>query len=134
MSFKIPMPTHWPITIPTATATQEGVVKLGGGLNGGLTALTFGPTVNTDASQGPVFTLAATGAFTLANPTNLTPGGTYMWLITNVNGAAALTPDTLFAWPSGAAPTLTAAAGSVDMITSVWDGIKLRSVFTGDVR
>lgn len=100
-------------------------------------ALTDATSIATDASLaiGNVFTVTLGGNRTLANPVNLVAGGTYMWLVTqDGTGSRTLAYGTLFAWPSGTAPTLTTAPGSVDMITSIYDGTKLRSVFTGDVR
>jgi len=105
------------------------------GNGGGTVPLTDAATINTDASLGAVFTVTLAGNRTLANPTNLSPGGTYMWIITqDGTGSRTLTYGTNFKWPSGTAPTLTTAAGSVDMVTAVYDGTKLRAVFNGDFR
>ncbi len=98
-------------------------------------AIADSSTVDTDASLGNVFTVTLAGNRTLANPTNLVAGGTYMWIITQGSGGShTLAYGALFTWPAGLAPVLSTTAAYVDLITAVYDGIKLRAVFTGDVR
>lgn len=98
-------------------------------LNVGTVALTSGATVNTDASLGNVFTLTLGINATLANPTNLVAGATYMWIITqDGTGSRTLAYGTTFSWPGGTAPTLTTTAAGVDTITAIYDGTKLRAI------
>jgi hypothetical protein len=94
-------------------------------------------TISTDASQGNVFTvtIGATGR-TLANPTNLTNGGTYLWIIRQDSGGAKTitTYGNLFKFPGGTAPTLSTGGNAVDMISAVYDGSQLNCVFQADFR
>ncbi len=137
-------------TVPDATDTAVGLATaLGGDLTGtvgaarianpGPIALTDASSIATDASlvqkTGGVFTVTLGGNRTLANPTNLQSGATYIWIVTqDGSGLHTLAYGNLFAWPSATAPTLSTTAAYVDLITCAYDGIKLRCVFTGDVR
>ncbi len=91
-------------------------------------ALVSGASVATNAALGSVFTLALATNATLANPTNLTAGQTVVWIVTQTAGGNTLAYDTLFSWPGGTAPTLSTGAGDVDVITGVYDGVKIRAV------
>ena len=92
-------------------------------------ALTDAATINTDASLCDVFTVTLGGNRTLANPTNLVAGYTYMWVVKqDATGSRTLAYGTTFSWPGGTAPTLTTTANAVDLITAVYDGTKLRAV------
>lgn len=96
-------------------------------------ALTDAATIATNAALGNVFTVTLGGNRTLANPTNLVSGGTYIWIVTQSTGSHTLAFGSAFKWPSGVAPTLSTAAGAVDMISSVYNGSILISVATLDV-
>ena len=88
-------------------------------------------TFNTDCDLGNVFALTAGvgAAWTMANPTNVETGGTYMWVITqNAAGNGVFTFGGNFKWPGGTAPTITASAGAVDVITVVANGTDLLGV------
>lgn len=88
-------------------------------------------TINTDASLSNVFTVTLTtnGPYTLANPTNLVAGGTYLWVIRqDATGSRTLAYGNLFKFPGGTAPTLTTTANAVDMISAVYDGTQLNCV------
>lgn len=98
----------------------------------GVVALTDASTINTDADSRRgngafAVTLGASGR-TLANPTNLAIGKTYIWLITTGSGTIT-TYGSLFAFLPSATPTTSAGAG-VDVLTAVYDGTKLRSVYS----
>jgi hypothetical protein len=101
----------------------------------GRQVLTYGTTVNTDASTGNEFSVTATNgtAFTMANPTNLTTGQVLSYTIRNTSGGAlgTVTWGTTFklaAWTSPA----TANSRSIEF---VYDGTNLveRSRTTADV-
>jgi hypothetical protein len=66
------------VSSAVAAAEAASLPRTGGTVEGELsptvTALTFGSTVAVDASLGNVFSLAMTGACTLANPTGGTDG------------------------------------------------------------
>jgi len=98
-------------------------------------ALTDAATIATNALLANTFTVTLGGSRTLANPTNLVAGGTYIWIVTQGGaGSYTLAFGALFKWPAGVAPTLTTAVGSVDMISAVYDGTALRCVATLDLR
>lgn len=92
-------------------------------------ALSDGANITTDASLGNVFTVTLGGNRTLDNPTNLVSGFTYIWVVTqDATGSRTLAYGNAFKWPGGAAPTLTTAAGSVDVITAIYNGTSLLCV------
>lgn len=93
-------------------------------------ALTDATSVATDASLSNNFTLTLGGNRTLANPTNLVAGHVYNWIITqDATGSRTLAYGTLFKWPGGTAPVLSTAAGSVDLISAIYDGTRLVANF-----
>lgn len=84
--------------------------------------LTYGATVNTDASLSNVFYLAATGNFTLANPTNLGSGGCYIWYIKqDATGSRLITFGAKFKFAGGVAPILSTAANAIDRLVATYD-------------
>ena len=82
-------------------------------------ALTDASNIATNAALGTVFSLTLTGNHTLANPTNLMNGVFYTWIITqDGSGGHTLAYGSMFKWPGGSAPTVTATAGAVSVITA----------------
>lgn len=60
---------------------------------------------------------------TLANPTNMVDGGTYILRITqHASSAKTFAFGSAYRWPGGAAPTITATLNGVDIITFISDG------------
>jgi hypothetical protein len=97
------------------------------------TALTDAASIATDGSSGGVFTVTLGGNRTLANPTNLATGGTYVWVIRqDATGSRTLSYGSLFKFPGGTAPTLTTTASAVDVLSAVYDGTQLNTVFQGN--
>lgn len=87
-----------------------------------MVTLTYGATVNTDASLSNTFYLAATGNFTLANPTNLGSGGCYIWLIKqDATGSRLITFGAKFKFAGGVAPLLSTAANALDRLVATYD-------------
>lgn len=87
-----------------------------------MVTLTYGATVNTDASLSNVFYLAATGNFTLANPTNLGSGGCYVWFIKqDAAGSRLITFGSKFKFAGGVAPTLSTASNALDRLVATYD-------------
>lgn len=81
---------------------------------------------NLDSAQTAVHT--TTENTTLANPTNMVAGGTY--ILRFVQGA---TPRTLafgsaYRWPGGVAPTVSTGSGAVDILTFYSDGTNMMGV------
>lgn len=82
--------------------------------------LTDGASIATDASLSNIFTVTLAGNRTLANPTNLIAGKTYIWIVTqDGTGARTLAYGSYFKFPGGSAPTLTTAADSIDMVVGI---------------
>jgi hypothetical protein len=98
-------------------------------VNATAVALVDGASIATDASTSNLFTVTLAGNRTLANPTNLTTGGTYTWVVSqDIGGSRTLAYGTTFTWPSGVACLLSTAPNAVDVISAVYDGTKLRAV------
>jgi hypothetical protein len=100
-------------------------------------ALTDGATINTDASLSNHFLVTLGGNRTLANPTNLRDGGIYNFYVKqDGTGARTLAYGSLFKWPAGTAPSLTAAANSLDIIIAQYSTTlnTLACSITKDVR
>lgn len=122
---KVGLTTHVSGTLPVANggtnATSANAARVN--INQGTAALTDAATIATDASLGNVFTVTLGGNRTLGAPTNLAAGATYIWIITqDGTGSRTLSYNAVFKWPGGAAPTLSTAAGAVDIICGVSDG------------
>lgn len=88
-------------------------------------------TISTNAANGNVFTatlVSGTGPYTLANPTNLKAGATYLWVITQPASGSTQTMTFGGNWKFGqpysssTPPTLTATLGAVDIISAYSDG------------
>jgi hypothetical protein len=93
---------------------------------GGTFALTSGATVNTDAAQSNSFTLTLGTNITLANPTNLRAGQTYVWkLKQDGTGSRTCAFGTAFLFPGGVDPVLSTAANTEDLLTAWCDGTNL---------
>jgi hypothetical protein len=94
-------------TAQTFTAAQRGVIS----------ALTDGTTITPDFALANYFNLTLGGNRTLANPSNLTAGQGGAIIITqDGTGARTLSFGSYWDFPGGAAPTLSAAAASVDRL------------------
>jgi hypothetical protein len=94
-------------------------------------ALTDGASIATNASLGNVFLVTLGGNRTLANPTNLISGFTYIW---NINqdgtGNRTLAYGSTFKFPGGIAPVLSTGANAKDTLSGVYDGTILRCVIS----
>jgi len=111
------------------TTRLDGVVSFDAAVNTKQVALTDAASITTDASLGNGFTVTLGGNRTLANPTNLVAGSTYLWQITqDGTGTRTLAYGNLFKWPGGTVPVLTTASGGIDVITAYFDGAALRAV------
>lgn len=88
--------------------------------------LTFSATNNViDASTGELFRiiLGAGGTTVIQTPTNLYPGKTWrLAVIQDGTGSRTTAWAAIFHWPAGTAPTLTATANRIDLMTFVCDG------------
>jgi hypothetical protein len=84
------------------------------------TGLSTSGTINTDVSTSNEFPFTLVGNGTLANPTNVVAGHTYLWSPKqDATGSRTLAYGTNFKWQGGTAPTLSTTANAVDWITCV---------------
>lgn len=89
-------------------------------------ALTDGATISWNVASGAFASVTLGGNRTMAAPTNLQAGASYALKITqDGTGSRTLTWNSVFKWPGGVAPTLSTAAGAVDLVTFVCDGTNL---------
>lgn len=96
--------------------------------------LTDAATINTDASLSNTFLVTIAGNRVLANPTNMQDGQILQWHVKqDGTGSRTLTYGSKFKWPNGIAPTLSTAAGSVDILSAQYiaSDDKLRCVKQG---
>ena len=111
-----------------------GVVGLTGAvidyLNPGVGVLADQATINTDASIGlyngtgaTVFSVTLNGNRMLANPTHLTPGMTYSWVITQGSGGNYMLALGSMFKVAGGPMQLSTSPGAVDILSGIFDGI-----------
>ena len=89
----------------------------------GITTLTDAATVSWDAGVGNVFSLILDGNRTIAAPSNVKPGYTYILQLyqDDTTGSRTVTWNAVFKWAGGTAPTLSTATDALDVITFVAD-------------
>jgi hypothetical protein len=77
----------------------------------------------TNCALGNYFRLTATGSHTMAAPTGMTAGHTYMWRFVSSGAGRVITFPGSFNFPNGAGFTTgTGGAGSVDIVTAAYNG------------
>ena len=100
-----------------------------------ITTLTDAATINTNFNNGNVQRVTLAGNRTMAAPTNMKDGATYIFIIKqDATGSRTLTWNSVFKFPGGTAPTLTTTANAVDIISGVSDGTNIYMNFTGDFK
>jgi hypothetical protein len=89
----------------------------------GINALTDAATISWDMGPGNVYSIVLDGNRTMAAPTNVKPGYTYILFVQqdDTTGSRTITWNAVFKWAGGTAPTLSTAVDSVDVITFVAD-------------
>jgi uncharacterized protein (DUF2141 family) len=128
----------------TLTGTDSSSAAFGGGgtvaytnvaqsytaqQNFGTATLTDGATINWNMNTQQVAKVTLGGNRTMAAPSNLVDGGTYILrIIQDGTGSRTLTWNSVFKWPGGTAPTLTTTAAAIDMVTFISDGTNLYGV------
>ena len=132
-----------------ASTTQKGVVELATAteVNTGTDTtravtpatlyttqtLTDGATIDWDLSQGAFAEVTLTDNRTLANPTNLVNGASYILIIKqDGTGNHTLTFGSAYKFADGTDPTLSTAANAVDIIAFLSDGTSLYGSFQGN--
>lgn len=94
----------------TWTAAQRGTIS----------TLTYGATVTPDFSLANLYTIALTGNFTLANPTNLVAGQSGSIFITqDPTGSRLISYGSAFKFSGGVIPALTTTINAVDRLDYV---------------
>jgi hypothetical protein len=95
--------------------------------------LTDGGTINWNASLGAFVQVTLGGNRTLANPTNLVNGASYILIIKQDSvGSRTLSFGSGYKFAGGLDPTLTTAANAVDIIAFLSDGTNLYGSFQGN--
>lgn len=130
------------ITVTAAAGTLTGSSLASGVTSSSLTSFGTGPTLTNASETAQTLTDAATvnwnmnnggygkvtlgGNRTMAAPTNLREGACYILRVAqDGTGSRTITWNAVFKWPGGVAPTLSTAAGAVDIITFISDGTYL---------
>lgn len=96
--------------------------------------LTDGATINWDMDSGPVAHVSLGGNRTLAAPTNLRTGATYILRVTRSGAYTISSWNAIFKWPNGAAPAQTATTSAVDLFSFYYDGTNLLGNMLKDVK
>ena len=104
-------------------------------LNFNETTLSDGANISWDLNANQVAKVTLGGNRTLDNPTNQKAGSTYILrIIQDATGSRTLAFGSAYDFPGGTAPTLTAAANAVDLLTFVSDGTNMLGVAQGDLK
>ena len=113
-------------TSPAEALDISGNVKVGGQAYSATHTLTAAASVAPDFDNSNVQTVTLDQATTLANPTNLKDGATYIVIVKQPAGANhTLAFGTAYKFEGGTDPTITAANGATDVLTFVSDGTNL---------
>lgn len=81
---------------------------------------------NLNSAQAAVHTF--TENTTLANPTNMVNGGTYIIKVIQAASAKTLAFGSAYKWPGGGAPIVSTGSGAVDILTFFCDGTNMYGV------
>jgi len=127
------------VTLPDASITVAGTnlaQSFSAAQRGSITALTDGVTITPDFAAANNFSVTLAGNRTLANPTNLTAGQSGFITITqDATGSRTLAYGTYWDFPAGAAPTLTTAANSIDVLAYyVVSSTQISAKLIGDIK
>lgn len=96
-------------------------------------SLADGANISVNASLSNVFTVTLGGNRTLDNPTNLTAGQTFLFVLTqDGTGNRTLSYGTAYKFPGGVTPTLTTTANAVDILDCYTDGTNMYCNLTED--
>lgn len=108
----------------TGFARLVGGNDFTGSQNVQFVTLTDASSISTDAATGNHFVVTLGGNRTLANPTNLRDGQILnYWVKQDDTGGRTLAFGSAFKWPEGEVPSMTSAAGSVDLIVAHYNHV-----------
>lgn len=97
--------------------------------NFGTATLLDAATIAWDVSVAQVARITLGGNRTMAAPTNLVDGGSYiLFVLQDASGSRTITWNSVFKWPSAVPPALSTTAGSIDILTFISDGTNLYGV------
>ena len=87
------------------------------------------PTIVWNPAAFPVASVTLQGNRTFGAPGPLQSGATYsIFIRQDTVGGRTITWNPVFKWPAGLPPTLSAAAGAVDIVSFITDGINMFGV------
>ncbi len=116
-----------------ATAKTDVAQEYTATQNFNATTLTDGASIAWDAAANQVASVTLAGNRTLANPTNMKDGATYILTVKqDATGSRTLAYGSAYKWPGGTAPVLSTAANAVDILTFVCDGTNMYGVASLD--
>ena len=102
------------------TVESGGVSSFTGAQRGAITTLSSGATITPDFASNNFFTVTLTQSTTFAAPTNLVPGQAgVIFLVQDTTGSRTAAWNSIYKFPFGEAPILSAVANTVDMLTYV---------------
>lgn len=111
--------------VPTAATLQNKLYST--------QTLTDGATINWNLAQGAMASVTLGGNRTLANPTNLVNGASYLLIIRqDGNGNRTLNFGAAYKFAGGNDPTLSTGANAIDIIAFISDGTNLYGSFQGN--
>ena len=117
----------------TKTVFKDRVAELEQQVTFKLDTLTDLVTIQWDLDKGQVASITLGANRTLANPTNMKNGGTYiLHVIQDPTGGRTLAYQNAYRWQGGAAPVLSTAPNAVDIITFTSDGVSMFGVIRQD--
>lgn len=94
-------------------------------------ALFDAATIAVDGSLANVYTVTLAGNRTLGFPTNPVPGRSYQFFIyQDATGGRTLAYASGWKFANGIVPTLSTAAGALDILSATYDGTKLAAVLS----
>ena len=115
------------------TVKSDVVTSFTAQQNFGEATLTDGATINWNLNTQQAAKVTLGGNRTMAAPTNLVAGGTYVLrVIQDGTGSRTITWNSVFKWAGGTAPTLSTGANAVDILTFISDGTNMYGTFVGD--
>lgn len=91
--------------------------------------------IKIDLTQGNIYELTLTDNVTSLDVFNLQDGSTYIFIIKqDSTGSRTVTFSSTFLWEGGTAPTITATASAVDVISAICDGDTLLCSYVQDIQ
>lgn len=119
--------------VPTGSNLKGTARAYTGQQNAATATLTDAASIAWDLSTQQAAKVTLGGNRTLANPTNMVDGGTYVLrVIQDGTGSRTLAYGANYKWPGGTAPTLSTGAGDVDILSFISDGTNMYGVASLD--